>query len=185
MSPGKAAATAATAAAKEAAKAAAASVKAAEAAADAAEAAEAAAEAEEEMQLSQPQSRSEGLPRSPFANPDLEEKQEERGHRRQCSPARSAFYLTERGREEEAGCLEASRTPKSRHDNTSPVRAAGGEGVSERGDENREGYTEAGEGRNHHQGEAGGSAGSEEQMLRRARDQVNIFFCIHIQWTKG
>ncbi|CAM9617023.1 unnamed protein product, partial [Hapterophycus canaliculatus] len=176
LSPGKAAATAAAAAAKEAAKAAAASVRAAEAAADAAEAAEAAAEAEEELQLSQPQSQPQSQSRSQgFRPPPAEqyfEEEQQRERQRQCSPARSAFYLTEGGREEEAERLEAEGTPKSRRYDASSVRGTGGE-AGNRGGDGRRGYVEeGGEDRNRKRGEVGGSAGSEEQMLKRARDQA-------------
>ncbi|CAM9887499.1 unnamed protein product [Scytosiphon promiscuus] len=173
MSPGKAAANAAAAAAKEAAKAAAASVRAAEAAADAAEAAEAAAEAEEESQLSQSQPRSESRSQgfhSPPARKDFEEKQL-RDQRRERSPARSAFYLTEGVREEGDECLEANGTPKSgRYDKVS-TRGADGEAGSVRGDRSG-GYAGGAEGRNHQPGDRSGSTGSEQQMLKRARDQA-------------
>ncbi|CAM9827313.1 unnamed protein product [Ectocarpus sp. 4 AP-2014] len=156
MSPGKAAATAATAAAQEAARAAAASVKAAEAAADAAEAAKAAAEAEEKSQ----QSQSNAFRSPPPTNSKA---------RRHPSPARSAFWVTdgsERGPADHAhadGSSPKSRTPRPMDD----VSTQGGTGRAE----------ERHAGGVRHRGGAGedhgsiGRGGTEEEMLKRAREQ--------------
>ncbi|CAB1098684.1 unnamed protein product [Ectocarpus sp. CCAP 1310/34] len=156
MSPGKAAATAATAAAQEAARAAAASVKAAEAAADAAEAAEAAAEAEEESQQ---------LQSSTFRSPPPTKSMS----RRHPSPGRSAFWVTdgnERGPVDHAhadGSSPKSRTPRLMDDGSTQ----GGTGKAE--ERHARGVR--------HRGEVGedlgssGRGGTEEEMLKRAREQ--------------
>lgn len=157
MSPGKAAATAATAAAQEAARAAAASVKAAEAAADAAEAAEAAAEAEEESQKSQ----SNAFRSPPPTNSES---------RRHPSPARSAFWVTDGNKGGQAdhghadGSSPKSHTPRLMDD----LSIEGGGGRAE----------ERHAGGVRHRGQAGedhgssGRGGTEEEMLKRAREQV-------------
>lgn len=169
MSPGKAAATAATAAAKEAARAAAASVRAAEAAADAAEAAEAAAEAEEEMCSHSPGG---GGFRSPPAVSEFRERH---------SPARSAFSPAEGG-EEEAGEHQKGSSPRRKADPSTSRqgRQEGGEigdrGASKERVRRREQDDESGgKQKDYCPPAATGRGSSEEEMLRKARDQVGAW----------
>lgn len=171
MSPGKAAANAATAAAKEAARAAAASVRAAEAAADAAEAAEAAAEAEEEMCSHSPGGS--GAFRSPPAASEFRE--------RRRSPSREAFWLEEGDKEGAAEHLEgasSSARPKAHASTDRQGRGGGGEsgdGASARERVRHKGQGEGGGGK-HKDYRAPAASGrgdtGEEEMLRKARDQV-------------
>lgn len=174
MSPGKAAANAATAAAKEAARAAAASVRAAEAAADAAEAAEAAAEAEEaEEEMCSRSPGGGGAFRSP---PPVSE------FRQRHSPARSAFRPTEGDKDGAAEHQRGTRTSPRPTVNPSTNRRA-----REEGSQSGDGETPREMGRHRGRGDGGGGehkdyrspAGSrcggstsEEEMLRKARDQV-------------
>lgn len=166
MSPGRAAATAATAAAKEAARAAAASVRAAEAAADAAEAAEAAAEAEEEMCSRSPGGG--GAFRSP---PVVSESREHH------SPARSAFWLAEGDKEQVAqhqGGTSSSARPKADAQGRQES-GESGDGDTPRERVRNRGQDDGGSGTHtdlRPPAASGRGGGSEEEMLRRARDQV-------------
>ena len=180
MSPGKAAASAAAAAAKEAARAAAASVRAAEAAADAAEAAEAAAEAEEEEMCSRSPGGGGGGGTAFRSPPPASEFRERRSH----SPAREAFWLTEGDKD---GAVEhnkgASSGPRPEAHAPTESRDGGGggesgDGATPRGERVPERRRDEGSGGRHKddfrapaaRGHGGGS--SEEEMLRKARDQV-------------
>lgn len=174
MSPGKAAANAATAAAKEAARAAAASVRAAEAAADAAEAAEAAAEAEEEMC-----SRSPGGGGGAFRSPPPVSEFRERH-----SPARSAFWPTN-GDKEGAAAEHQKGSSSSPRQNANPSTNRQGR---QEGGESTDGETPRERVRHRGRGDGGGGehedypgpaasergGSSEEEMLRKARDQVKM-----------
>lgn len=178
MSPGKAAAMAATAAAQEAARAAAASVRAAEAAADAAEAAEAAAEAEEEILSRSPGGGGGGAFRSPPAVSAFRE---------HLSPARSAFCLAEDDKEEarEHHTGKGSSPPPPNADKSASTRGIQeGGGGGDRGTFSRERVRHTGRGhdgggsgeRNDYRAIVasgrGSSSSSEEEKLRKARDQV-------------
>lgn len=174
-SPGKAAAAAAAAAAKEAARAAAASVRAAEVAADAAEAAEAAAEAEEEAHTPSP--------KGPFRSPPSSS--EYRGRDRR-SPARSAFRLSDGDKEGPTESHMGNGSPKrcspqeKHHSSTYRVDQEGGGG---RGDgdshQGRVGHREEDEGfggkdDDCRRRETKEGRSSEEEMLKKARDQVDL-----------
>lgn len=169
MSPGKAAAAAAAAAAKEAARAAAASVRAAEAAADAAEAAEAAAEAEDEASQTTP-SPGGGAFRSPPATSSE--------RRDRVSPGQSAFWLTEKDIEGATERHKGSGSPKQRspraNDDHPPTYRADEEDGGGRGDgdshQERAGRRGEDEGRWRREGNERRS--SEEEKLKKARDQV-------------
>lgn len=176
VSPGKAAATAAAAAAKEAARAAEASVRAAEAAADAAEAAEAAAEAEEEIHQPSPGG---GNLRSSPASSECHERH---------SPARSAFWLTEGDKEGPTESHKGSGGPKRRsplaNDHASTNRKDGEEGGERGGGDSPEGRVGrrgqddgvGGKGENVWRREGSERGSSEEEMLKKARDQVGLCF---------
>lgn len=167
VSPGKAAANAATAAAKEAARAAAASVRAAEAAADAAEAAEAAAEAEEELCSRSPAG---GGVLSPPAISECREHH---------SPARSAFYLTDG---DKGGTSEHLKSESPHPNGDASSNRHDGHGGRENGDGRfpsdtleRRALNDGGGGDvgNYRSPAASGPRSNEEEMLRKARDQVS------------
>lgn len=151
-------------------------MRAAEAAADAAEAAEAAAEAEEEMLSKSPGG---GGFRSPPASSECRESH---------SPARSAFWVTEDGKEGQGERQERSRSPDRPsprpNDGTSNASAGREEWGGRERELGEEGSLHGNARHREQRGEDGGRgegfrrretserSGSEEEMLRKARDQV-------------
>lgn len=157
ISPGKAAANAATAAARAAAKAAATAVRAAEVMADAAEAAEAAADAEEASLLAPP---------TAFHSPPPVA----HGKHRHRSPERSVFWVTGEGDEREEDRQEQDES--SSHDNRERQRDEGG--GKERGRRVREAEGLKGAGRERGLGRSDGNGrGDEDEMIKKAQKQVS------------